>query len=90
MKNISNYDQIKNDCWIMTPLIMGCMTKEMVSFPGKKLESVFTVLCRKQVNRLGARYYSRGIDKEGNVSNFVESEQIFTIWPKGNILKNIQ
>jgi len=31
---------------------------------------------RRSVDRAGTRFWSRGIDSEGNVSNFVESEQV--------------
>jgi len=75
VKNEKNY-------WIITPFVMGCVSQQQVDL--NDLECEFTVICRKQVNRLGARYYSRGIDDKGNVSNFVESEQIVSIWPKGN------
>lgn len=55
---------------------------------GEALESVnasLVILARKEVGRLGARFFSRGIDKFGNVSNFVETEQIFRISQKSYI-----
>lgn len=36
-----------------------------------------TIISRKDVGRLGSRYYSRGVDDLGNVSNSVETEQIW-------------
>lgn len=37
----------------------------------------FILISRRSNKRLGARFWSRGIDQDGNVSNFVETEQIF-------------
>ena len=34
------------------------------------------LISRRGVGRVGTRYFSRGIDQQGNVSNFVETEQI--------------
>lgn len=39
-------------------------------------ECSLIVIAKKSRNRLGARFYSRGTDSNGNVSNFVETEQI--------------
>ena len=36
----------------------------------------FGLISRRSRHRAGTRYFSRGIDKEGNVSNFNETEQI--------------
>lgn len=45
----------------------------------EKVDMSLLIIARKEVCRLGARFYSRGIDKEGNVSNFVETEQILRL-----------
>lgn len=34
------------------------------------------VISRRSTGRVGTRYHSRGIDMQGHVSNFVETEQI--------------
>lgn len=39
--------------------------------------SWLTLLCRRGIERVGTRFHSRGINEDGAVSNFVESEQIF-------------
>jgi hypothetical protein len=39
-------------------------------------ECVFTLLSRRSRRRQGPRYIKRGSDREGNVANFVETEQI--------------
>lgn len=36
----------------------------------------FALLSRRSPGRQGTRYFSRGIDHDGNVSNFVETEQL--------------
>jgi phosphatidylinositol 4-phosphatase len=36
----------------------------------------YVVISRKELKRSGMRFLVRGIDKNGNVANFVESEQI--------------
>ncbi|KAK9765765.1 Phosphoinositide phosphatase sac1 [Basidiobolus ranarum] len=36
----------------------------------------FALISRRSKYRVGTRYFSRGVDEEGNVSNFVETEQI--------------
>lgn len=36
----------------------------------------YTLLSRRSCFRAGTRYYMRGIDTEGHVANFVETEQI--------------
>jgi hypothetical protein len=37
------------------------------------------LISRRSHSQGGAKFYSRGIDDEGNVDNFVENEQIFQI-----------
>ncbi|KAG5461772.1 MAG: SacI homology domain-containing protein, partial [Olpidium bornovanus] len=37
---------------------------------------VYALISRRSRYRVGTRYFSRGVDREGNVSNFVETEQI--------------
>ena len=37
-----------------------------------------SLISRRSVNHAGTRYNTRGIDKDGYVANFVETEQIFT------------
>jgi hypothetical protein len=38
---------------------------------------LFTLISRRSVKFAGTRYNTRGIDDEGNVANFVETEQLF-------------
>lgn len=78
---MSNYESIQHDrdFWVLTPLVMGGFIQFKSAFAASGVDAYFSVFCRKDTKRLGARYYSRGIDKHGNVSNFVESEQILMI-----------
>lgn len=41
----------------------------------------FGLISRRAVGRIGTRHFSRGIDDDGNVSNFVETEQ-FVVTPE--------
>jgi len=36
----------------------------------------FIIISRRSAKKAGTRFYARGIDDEGNVANFVETEQI--------------
>lgn len=37
------------------------------------------IISRRSIHRAGTRLFSRGIDSNGNVSNFVETEQILEV-----------
>ncbi len=36
----------------------------------------FAIISKKDIRKLGRRFLSRGLDQDGNVSNFVETEQL--------------
>lgn len=36
----------------------------------------WTIISRRSVHRAGTRFFTRGLDKDGNAANFVETEQI--------------
>ncbi|KAF2072284.1 hypothetical protein CYY_006391 [Polysphondylium violaceum] len=60
------------DAWTL-PITMGFVES-------RKLKGYnFTLISRRNLNRAGTRYYVRGIDKDGNVANNVETEQIVEI-----------
>lgn len=46
-------------------------------------EFVLGLLARRSRHRVGTRYFSRGVDMQGNVSNFNETEQFVITNPKG-------
>lgn len=61
----------------VTPTIYGYFKSHSAEFKGhQKLD--FALLTRRAWSRAGTRYFRRGIDEEGNVANFNETEQIFT------------
>lgn len=61
----------------VTPVIYGYFESHSARFNGgQSLE--FALLTRRATLRAGTRYLRRGIDEDGNVANFNETEQIFT------------
>lgn len=61
----------------VTPVIYGYFKSHSAYF--RESQSVeFALLTRRSTLRAGTRYFRRGIDEEGNVANFNETEQIFT------------
>ncbi|KAI5951051.1 SAC1 [Candida jiufengensis] len=60
----------------ITPIIYGYFKSHSTKFNGKNLQ--FALLTRRSTSRAGTRYFRRGIDLDGNVANFNETEQIFT------------
>lgn len=60
----------------VSPFILGFIKQERVELEKTGQILAITLISRKDVSRLGSRFYSRGADIAGNVSNFVETEQI--------------
>ncbi|XP_072948298.1 phosphatidylinositol-3-phosphatase SAC1 [Epargyreus clarus] len=56
------------------PLIEGFVSINHVSVNGHQL--AWSLVSRRCVDRAGTRLFMRGIDAQGNVANFVETEQI--------------
>lgn len=48
-----------------------------IKTPGSGLPSTMTLISRLSCRRAGTRFNSRGIDDEGNVANYVETETIY-------------
>ncbi|KAI7873046.1 SacI homology domain-containing protein [Spinellus fusiger] len=61
------------DEWIL-PVMQGAMQLESCEVDGYPFE--FIVLSRRSRERAGMRYQRRGINEDGYVANFVETEQI--------------
>ena len=55
------------------PLMYGMMSITSTSIKGNAM--TFVLITRRSRHRTGTRYLSRGIDEEGHVSNFNETEQ---------------
>lgn len=61
----------------VTPVVYGYFKSHTAVFNNDtKLE--FALLTRRAVARAGTRYFRRGVDADGNVANFNETEQIVT------------
>jgi len=72
----NEWDQTTNEfLWqFIVPVIYGYVFIHTLHFDQKKAE--FLLLSKKDCNRLGRRFVSRGLDEDGNASNFVETEHI--------------
>ncbi|CAH0403194.1 unnamed protein product [Chilo suppressalis] len=56
------------------PIIQGFVSINHVSINGHQL--TWSLVSRRCVHRAGTRFFMRGVDSQGNVANFVETEQI--------------
>ncbi|KAG5458878.1 MAG: SacI homology domain-containing protein, partial [Olpidium bornovanus] len=56
------------------PVMQGHIAVDACEFDGRILN--FAIISRRSKERAGLRYMRRGIDDEGRVANFVETEQI--------------
>ncbi|XP_050355860.1 phosphatidylinositol-3-phosphatase SAC1 [Nymphalis io] len=56
------------------PIIQGFVAINRVTVNGHQL--AWSLVSRRSVDRAGTRLFMRGIDSQGNVANFVETEQI--------------
>ncbi|XP_047540427.1 phosphatidylinositol-3-phosphatase SAC1 [Vanessa atalanta] len=56
------------------PIIQGFVAINRVTVNGHQLS--WSLVSRRSVDRAGTRLFMRGIDAQGNVANFVETEQI--------------
>ncbi|KAF2892481.1 hypothetical protein ILUMI_13700 [Ignelater luminosus] len=65
------HPEFKNFC---LPLVHGFLSINQISMNGCNF--MWAVISRRSVYRAGTRLFRRGIDKGGNVANFVETEQI--------------
>lgn len=59
------------------PIMFGML--EIVSTAIKTTSLTMVLITRRSRHRAGTRYFSRGIDEEGNVSNFNETEQVIIL-----------
>jgi len=65
--------QLGADPYIL-PIMYGMMRITTTRIKGNTL--TLTLMTRRSRHRAGTRYFSRGIDEEGHVSNYNETEQI--------------
>ncbi|KAI3634939.1 hypothetical protein MIR68_007320 [Amoeboaphelidium protococcarum] len=71
------------------PLLSGFVQNIQITLGGDRVVNL-TLLSRRGVSRMGTRYFSRGIDQDGNVSNFVETEQILWTNDKSHVFSFVQ
>ncbi|VDM05623.1 unnamed protein product, partial [Schistocephalus solidus] len=79
----------------ITPVIFGYVgilqpaTSTASSFNVSDDTPCYALISRRSVFRAGTRFYARGVDKDANAANTVETEQIAYI-PPGNIFSFVQ
>lgn len=59
------------------PIMFGFVSTKVVSVNGR--EFLFALIARRSRFRVGTRYFSRGIDDNGHVSNYNETEQFILV-----------
>lgn len=64
------------------PVIFGMLEIHPTTFKGTSLTIV--LITRRSRHRGGTRYFSRGIDEEGHVSNYNETEQVVILNDNGS------
>jgi len=72
--------------WVL-PIMMGFIEIKSVTHNGRAFD--VAIISRRSVKRVGTRFNRRGIDKEGNVANCVETEQLLMCEP-GRLLSFVQ
>ncbi|XP_021918334.1 phosphatidylinositide phosphatase SAC1 isoform X1 [Zootermopsis nevadensis] len=71
LRELTNQPELSKFC---LPLLHGFISINQCSLNGKPF--LWTVVSRRCCFRAGTRLFTRGIDVQGNVANFVETEQI--------------
>ncbi|KAH6587556.1 hypothetical protein BASA61_006282 [Batrachochytrium salamandrivorans] len=86
---LGSNDPLKNNfSRFILPVICGFVT--IVKATVHATPVVFAIISRRNQHRVGTRYHSRGIDDRGNVSNFVETEQILEVSGTGYMSSVVQ
>jgi hypothetical protein len=57
------------------PVIQGYLDSFTTDLPNKTVIKYF-LISRRSHRKTGTRFYSRGVDDDGNVANFTETEQM--------------
>ena len=68
------------------PCIYGYLYIKTIQIDANK-KFDFALVSKKDCRRPGRRFIVRGIDREGNVANFVETEHILTQYDSGETMK---
>lgn len=64
----------------VVPAIYGYVNQKDLSFEADSQPLTLTLISRRSRHRAGCRYLRRGVDEEGNVANFVETELVLRIF----------
>mgnify|MGYP001190028272 CR=1 FL=1 len=86
LQEVIDLQDTRADGWIL-PLIHGFVEMQEVNIESALLEAVgedtklphyyrLCIISRRQAARAGTRYKRRGVDEDGKVANYVETEQI--------------
>ncbi|KAJ1916709.1 Phosphoinositide phosphatase sac1 [Mycoemilia scoparia] len=79
-------DEVSDVSDFIIPVINGYCEQALVTIKNKSFR--YTIVTRRGRLRQGTRYFSRGADDEGNVSNYAETEQIVEYDPPPTDSKN--
>lgn len=71
LKPFLDQPELKRFC---LPIIHGFISIKSVFLNGQTLD--WALLSRRSIHRVGTRYFIRGADVDGNVANYVETEQM--------------
>ncbi|CAG8525576.1 10094_t:CDS:10 [Acaulospora morrowiae] len=74
---LNNPDQNLSD--FILPVVFGFVSISATRINNRDI--LFCLITRRSRHRAGTRYFSRGIDEEGNVSNYNETEQMILLDP---------
>ncbi|VVT46486.1 uncharacterized protein SAPINGB_P001237 [Magnusiomyces paraingens] len=67
-----------DECHFLTTAIRGFAESKEVRIGSSHEPAMLTIISRQSWRRAGTRYNARGVDDEGNVANFVETETILS------------
>jgi hypothetical protein len=70
------------------PVIQGFAEFQPLTLKGKQVS--YGLIARRSRFRLGPRYQARGIDFQGHVANFVETEQVLYVHSTGELTSHLQ
>jgi hypothetical protein len=73
---LKNLSSTRNLGPYLVPIMLGYLSINTVEANGKKFD--FTLISRRSCFNAGTRFNVRGSDDDGNVGNFVETEQIIS------------
>ena len=74
LKDLVEVDGAEDFC---VPIILGFVAIKSCRVNSRSFKLV--LISRRSSQRVGVRYYTRGLDEEGNAANFVETEQIILL-----------